>query len=475
MSDFGEQISAVADAENAVVGAILIDPRCLPDVLETELAPDDFSLDPARLVYSIACRRYAEGKEIDPVIIRAEAPDELPTDYLRQLMEVTPTAANAAYYAKTVRGAALRRKAADTALRLSEPDVDVSAILEEMQELSFQQIQLNTTRKNGTDYFREFVRNIQTDMFTPYQTGMPEFDRLLSGGLRPQELVMLGGAPGIGKTAFTQQLFEGIAAQGTHVLYFNLEMSREQLFARSISRLIAREGVRITPAQIMDGNEWDDEQGYAIENACRLYIRDIAPYITYNPMSGRTAALSSILGSMTSAAERAKRDGRKAPAVVLDYLQLIEGDPKQEQSDAIKRAIKAMKDYAIRYDTFVFVIMANNRESNKSGQATMDSGRDTSAIEYSADTMLQLAYTASLAPKNKRLTPDQILATENEQDRQRLKSDVTLRVVKKRNGEPGRTMRFYFDGSSSRYTPFDTRYENWDVIKGQSTPFDKEG
>jgi replicative DNA helicase len=177
---------------------------------------------------------------------------------------------------------------------------------------------------------------------------------------------------------------------------------------------------------------------------------------------------------MTAAAENAKRDGGMAPAVVLDYLQLIEGEAKQEQAEVIKRAVKAMKDYAIRYNTFVFVIIANNRESNKTGQASMDSGRDTSAIEYSADTMLQLAYTASLKRKGDgRLTPDQILSIEDEETRLRVKSDVTLRVVKKRNGEPGRSMRFHFDGASSRYTPFESRYDNFDIVH-EKTPFEDQ-
>lgn len=473
MMDYRENIAT--DAEMSAVGSILIDPSCLPAILETELTPEDFTEGPLRKIFSIACRLYSEGREIDPVIIRAEAPEEIPHDFVLQLMEITPTAANAAQYARIIKQAALKRKAATTAMRLSQPGTNVPETLEELQDLAFQQMQITAAKKSGMDFFREFVENIQSDTYAPYQTGMPAFDRLLSGGLRAQELVMLGGAPGIGKTAFTQQLFEGVAAQGTPVLYFNLEMSREQLFARSISRLIAREGGSITPAEVMDGSAWTEAQGKHIENACRLYARDVAPYISYNPMSGRTAALSSILGAMTAAAENAKRGSGKAPAVVLDYLQLIEGEAKQEQAEVIKRAVKAMKDYAIRYNTFVFVIMANNRESNKTGKASMDSGRDTSAIEYSADTMLQLVYTASMKREGeKTLTPDQILSIEDERTRMRIKSDVTLRVVKKRNGEPGRSMRFYFDGASSRYTLYDSRHDNYDVIECK-TPFDNEG
>lgn len=473
MIDYQE--NTTTNAELSVAGAILIDSQCLPRVLETEISPEDFCGGETRKIFEIAVKLYSEGKKIDPVIIESEAPGELSRDYISQLMYITPTAANADYYARIVKQEALKRKAATAAFKLSQPGIDIAATLEDLQDLAFQQMQIHATKKTGMDFFREFVQNIQTDCYVPFQTGMPDFDRLLSGGLRAQELVMLGGAPGIGKTAFTQQLFEGIAAQGTPVLYFNLEMSREQLFARSISRLIAKEGGNVTPAQVMDGNSWTEEQGKRIENACRRYACDVAPYISYNPMIGRTAALSAILGSMTAAAEKAKRSGQKAPAVVLDYLQLIEGEAKQEQAEVIKRAVKAMKDYAIRYNTFVFVIMANNRESNKSGQASMDSGRDTSAIEYSADTMLQLAYTASTKKKGHGyLTPDQILSIEDEELRARVKSDVTLRVVKKRNGEPGRTMRFYFDGASSRYTPFDTRYENYDIVNAK-TPFDGEG
>lgn len=100
------------DAEMSVAGSILIDPRCISDILETELTPEDFTEGPLRKIFSIACRLYSEGREIDPVIIRAEAPGELETDYLLQLMEITPTAANAAQYSRIIKQTALKRKAA---------------------------------------------------------------------------------------------------------------------------------------------------------------------------------------------------------------------------------------------------------------------------------------------------------------------------------------------------------------------------
>ena len=92
------------------------------------------------------------------------------------------------------------------------------------------------TRKSPTQLFDDFMAKIQTEAYKPIQTGMPAFDKLLGGGILRQSLVILTAAPGIGKTAFAQQVFEAMAMQGADVLFLNLEMSREQLIARSISR-----------------------------------------------------------------------------------------------------------------------------------------------------------------------------------------------------------------------------------------------
>ena len=96
----------------------------------TGLTPEDFTAERTRRIYGIALDLYKAGKAIDPVTIRAEAPD-LAADYLLQLMEITPTAANAAVYARMVQETALRRKAAAVALSLSEPGADTAATVEQ--------------------------------------------------------------------------------------------------------------------------------------------------------------------------------------------------------------------------------------------------------------------------------------------------------------------------------------------------------
>lgn len=462
---------AALDAECSVLGSILIDARCLADLIP--LAPADFSTDANREIFKAIISLQDAHAAIDPVTV-LDAMHNAGTDfagcrdYVLQLMEITPTAVNARRYSKSVRREALRRQAAAISMDISNP-LHAADLLTNTQRLSditdmLCALDAEDTRSNE-QLFDDFIAAIQTDTFKPFASGMPDFDGILSGGIRPQELVILGGAPGIGKTAFTQQLFETMAQNGIDVIYFNLEMSREQLLARSLARMISKDGGKVSALEILQGYNWTTEQGKTIEAAARRYRREIAPHIVYNPMQNRSATLASILAAMTNAAERATKAGTAAPAVVVDYLQLVECDDRMEQSEIIKRAVKAFKDYAIKYNTFVFVIMANNRASNASGKATQESGRDTSAIEYSADTMLQLAYTASLRRKDA-LTPDEILSEEDPAERLRLKSEVTLRVVKKRSGEPGHTLPLYFDGASSRFYPIDSKHDDFVELRG---------
>ena len=133
----------------------------------------------------------------------------------------------------------------------------------------------------------------------------------------------------------------------------------------------------------------------------------------------------------------------KAPCVVLDYLQILRGREREDDIAIIKRAMGSLKDFAIKHDTFVFVIMANNRAANRSGDVTMESGRDSSALEYGADIQLGLAYTYCLKKyggKSKDdLTPEEM-------------KFLTLKITKGRWGGPGTDVNLYFDGETMSYT-----------------------
>lgn len=251
--------------------------------------------------------------------------------------------------------------------------------------------------KMGVQTFQDFLDKIQTEAYKPLSTGLQSFDEMLGGGIPRQSIVILTAAPGAGKTALTQQVFETMAAGGANVLFINLEMSREQLMARSLSRIIRRQGGRMSATAIMRGYKWTDEQRQYMQYAAEEYRERLADHIVYNPVE--STDIEKILATINDIAKKCKDAGKEVPVVVLDYLHLVTAEKSQEQAEIIKRAVAGLKQYAINYDTFCFVISANNREANKNGVITLNSGRDTSAIEYSADIQISLNYREFAEPK----------------------------------------------------------------------------
>jgi len=244
----------------------------------------------------------------------------------------------------------------------------------------------------GAKMVRSFLQAVQTRQYEPMPTGLQVLDDIIGGGFLRQTLVMMGAAPGMGKSYFAQQLFEGMAQQGHNCLYFNLEMSAQQMLARSFSRIArVRENGRMTAIDVLQGYKWTDYQRGIMERTADFYAQNIAPHMAYNP-GGGTAQLDEILKQMEAAAQRAVNAGKEAPLICLDYLHLLRGDPREDAQTTVKRAVDAFKDYAIKYRSIVFVILAFNRASNKDGKVSQESGRDSSGIEYGADLYLGLNY-----------------------------------------------------------------------------------
>jgi replicative DNA helicase len=286
-----------------------------------------------------------------------------------------------------------------------------------------------------------FLEAVQTRKYEPAPTGITDIDRAIGGGFMRQQLILLGAAPGAGKTALAQWIFEGMAKRGTACVYLNLEMSREQILARSIARIAAQNGDRVKPTEILQGYKWTVDQEEIIKTAADQYRREIAPRMIYNP-ENVTANLDSILQYIEDEATTAEAAGLAAPLVVLDYLQIVTGNEREDDATVIKRAVSSLKKFAIQHNTVVFVIIAHNRAANKSGTVTMESGRDTSALEYSADLQLGLAFTECIK-SNGNKSPDSLTAEERRK--------ITLKVTKGRFAKPGTDVELVFDGETMTY------------------------
>lgn len=300
-------------------------------------------------------------------------------------------------------------------------------------------------QRTGAGMVDSFLQVVQSRKYEPIPTGIQDIDKAIGGGFIRQQLVLLGAAPGAGKTALAQWIFEGMARRsGVSCVFLNLEMSREQMLARSLARITAQNGQRVKATEILQGYSWTEEQRSAVLSAAEEYKADIAPFMIYNP-DGVTANLDSILRYIEAEAVRAEKAEEAAPCVVLDYLQIVSGEPREDATAVIKRAVSELKSYAIRHNTVVFVIIAHNRESNRTGDVSMESGRDTSALEYSADLQLALTFTGCLK------RPGQDAKAKNELTAQE-KRFITLKVTKGRFGGADAEVDLYFNGETMTYT-----------------------
>jgi len=301
-----------------------------------------------------------------------------------------------------------------------------------------------------TRMVEDFINAVLSRQYEPIPTGIAGIDNAIGGGLIRDSLILLGAAPGAGKTALTQWICENMAKQGVPCVYLNLEMSRDQLIARSISRIAKQNGYTISAIDVLKGYQWTEEQMTAVMQAAETYSREIAPMMQYNP-DGVSADLDNILTYIEDVAQKAESDKQPVPVVVIDYLQIIAGKDREDDVTTMKRAVSSLKSFAIKYHTIVYLIIAHNRESNKSGTVTMESGRDTSALEYSADLQLGLAYTKCL-PHNgeKRITKDMLTQDERQY--------VTLVVTKGRFCASGAAVHLHFDGATMSFAQIDDDY-----------------
>jgi len=313
------------------------------------------------------------------------------------------------------------------------------------------------------NYIDDFLEKIQTEAYKPYQTDLSFFDDLLNGGVIRQSLLLLMAAPGTGKTTLCQQISEAMAAHQKPVIYLNFEMSREQMLAKAISGRLAKRGKFYSALHIMQGYKWSEAEAAEIKEALQEYNRDIFPYLQYNP-DGVSSDLGNILEYLKEVGERAKAAGAAAPVIVVDYLHLISSKNNIDTQELIKQSVTGLKKYAIDYDTFVISIVATNRNGNSSGRITLESGRDSSNIEYTADYQLSLNYYDIDNGNIKPHEVDKISILQRQEERQ-----MIIRVLKGRFVQPGRTANVWFNAASNYFYGED----DFRPFRGNS-PFDEE-
>ena len=319
----------------------------------------------------------------------------------------------------------------------------------------------------------DFFQEIQTERYKPFKTGLSWFDDLLGGGLLRQTTFYLLAPQAAGKTTLAQQVAEALAKNKKPVIYYNFEMSREQMLAKDLSRRISTSKAydfTMSATDVLQGYNWTKKQRQAVTSELEKYRAEIFPYLQYNPTDNTD--LESIQDHLTFIGSKAKAAGEEAPVIIIDYLHLIRSKAKLEVQELLKAATQAFNDYARNYDTIAFIISATNRESNKGGVIGSSSGRDSSTIEYSAVYQASLSYYEVEygidGDRKRKVVVDS--PEYNELVKQPWRH-MALKLTKSRFGQAGRMCRLYFHAAGNA---FHSEYDEWLPQDPERTPFATE-
>lgn len=425
-------------SEVSVLGALLIDPKAIPEV-RAQLDPADFFRAVHGRIYRAACALWDRSVAVDVVTLDAELREdpsyveEGGLEYLAELVDAVPTAANVGYHARTVRDKAARRRLIDAAKRTiheaHESVHDADTVLAE----AVQRVLGSSKPVAGSGYvsigdamldamaeIEEEVNSQDGDARTfGVHTGIPKLDRL-TRGMRAGDLTVLAARPSMGKTALAVQLAIHAARQGRSVLVASLEMSRRQIVRRGIASY-GRLDVMHAATQP------DGKLARAATDVSRLPIR-----IDDNP--GET------IHRLRAGIMRAAATG--APdLIVVDYLQLMESDG-ENRNQQISQVSRGLKRLARETNAHVIALsqLSRNVEHRTPPRPVLSDLRDSGAVEQDADVVL-LLWRPEYYFDDK---------TSNEQ-RAKWQNKGELILAKQRNGPTG-TVALYWDPPSMTFS-----------------------
>lgn len=433
------------DAEMSLLGAILIDDDVLADVSET-VKPQDFYDKRHQLIFKSMMHLYEQHKPVDLLTLTEELKktDNFETvggsTYLTELTNYVPTAAHAASYAEIVAQKAVRRRLIKASGEISElgfdEEIPTQEILEkaeaELFNVSDQTIKqdlvsIETILDESFSRIEELHRN--KGQLRGIRTGYQDLDSM-TAGLQRSDLFILAARPSMGKTTFVTNLAYNVATIAKlPVLFFSLEMSKQQL----IDRMLA-DAAGVDSWNIRTGNLSDDD--FAKISEAMGEMAEAPIYIDDTP------ALS-VLGMRTKA--RRIAHNQTLGLIVVDYLQLMQangnynGNRVQEVSE-ISRGLKVIAR-ELNVPVIALSQLSRSVENRTPPIPQLADLRESGSIEQDADIVTFIYRPGYYEPDN----PDVANITD-------------LIIAKHRNGPVGK-VQLYFHPERLRFMSLDKRHE----------------
>ena len=408
------QAPQALEAEQSVLGSMLIDERCVPDVVGM-LQPDDFYLRQNREIYETIYTMFNFSEKIDPVTVLNKMKERgvydeahsyhyisqllqiTPTaanvkqrsyDYIAQLLKITPTAANVKQYCTIVHDKSLLRALATASSEITEMVYDGVGTAQEMLEVSEKKIY--SLRRGNTGDSLQHIGKVMINVYDRLEelaasgseipglsTGLHDLDRKING-LNKTDLILIAARPGMGKTAIALNICLNVAkTYEKTVAFFSLEMSREQLVMRLLSTESFVENQKLTTGHL-DEEDWG-KLSIASSALSQTDIRvDDNPAITVAEINAKCRRLDNL------------------GLVLIDYLQLMtaaapgkSGDNRVTVVSDISRALKIMAK-ELNVPVICLSQLSRANESRTDKRPMLSDLRESGAIEQDADSVMFL-------------------------------------------------------------------------------------
>ncbi len=431
------------EAEQAVLGSILLEPACITQVLII-VKPDYFYLPQHRSIFLIMQEIDALGGKIDPLIVLEKLKKDKVYDdaggkqYLLQLTQMVPSTENVEAYCEIIKEKYLIR----SVINVSKNIMHEASVAEhadpvlEYAEQTIYDIRQGKVSKGPTKIGDIIVNEVydtltklssaDRDLYKGYTTGFTDLDKAITG-LNRSDLVIIGARPAMGKTSLALNLARNTAVSGKKkVLFFSLEMTKQQLAQRVLSTEARVESTKMRTGNIT-GDEWAKlATATALLSNCELYFDDTSN-MTVSEMKSRIRRL------------------RNVDAVFVDYLQLMKSGSRVEsrvqEVSEITRNLKLMaKDLNI--PVVVLAQLARSTEGRgKSHKPQLSDLRESGSIEQDADIVIML-YRDEYYAAEKDEVPDENRPAVNEAE---------FIIAKNRHG-PTTTVKVAWNGDYTLFT-----------------------
>ena len=442
----GARLPYSVEAEQAVLGSIIIDPKCLNDIA-VQMKSEYFYIPQHREIYSVMSSMYELSQTIDFVSLLEKLKNDGIYDeaggkaYLTQLVQNVPSVANVLTYVAIIKeryyARALMSAAQNIIKDINDNELDSGKLLDNAEQRIFEIRQGREV--SGLTHIKSVIENETYDRLVKLSDpetrneylgipcGIGELDRMITG-LNKSDLIILGARPGMGKTSFALNIARNVAVNTNRtVCFFSLEMTRDQLAQRMLSSEAG-----IPSEKLRTGNLEPDDftrltQAGALLSKTSIYF-DETSNITVPEMKAKLRRM------------------KKVDLVIIDYLGLMKSakptENRVQEVSEITRNLKIMaKD--LKVPVIACAQLSRGTETKgKSHKPALSDLRESGSIEQDADIVLFLYREAYY---------------DNEKADDEDRSDQTMSqciVAKNRHGEIG-TVDLHWDGQFTRFTALD--------------------